>query len=65
MNFNRKAYQSLLEWKKRSSRKPLLLRGARQVGMQANASSIIPKPSTSSPVKPLASPPPSIAPLHR
>lgn len=32
MNFNRKAYQSLLEWKKRSTRKPLLLRGARQVG---------------------------------
>ncbi|MCA6373933.1 MAG: ATP-binding protein [Cytophagales bacterium] len=32
MNFSRKAHQSLLAWKQRSTRKPLLLRGARQVG---------------------------------
>jgi predicted AAA+ superfamily ATPase len=32
VNFRRKAHQSLLAWKQRSTRKPLLLRGARQVG---------------------------------
>ena len=32
MNIQRNAYQKLLEWKSSSNRKPLLLRGARQVG---------------------------------
>ena len=32
MNIPRKAYQKLLEWKASTDRKPLLLRGARQVG---------------------------------
>lgn len=32
MNFERKAYQHLLNWKNRSDRKPLIIRGARQVG---------------------------------
>lgn len=32
MNFRRKALLKLLEWKGRAGRKPLLLRGARQVG---------------------------------
>ena len=32
MNIKRKAYSQLLEWKESENRKPLLLRGARQVG---------------------------------
>jgi len=32
MNFERKAYQYLLNWKKKQDRKPLIIRGARQVG---------------------------------
>jgi predicted AAA+ superfamily ATPase len=32
MNFERKAYQFLLNWKKKQDRKPLIIRGARQVG---------------------------------
>tara|TARA_R110002096_G_scaffold117211_4_gene253949 strand:+ start:1274 stop:2635 length:1362 start_codon:yes stop_codon:yes gene_type:complete len=32
MSFKRHAYKNLLEWKESSNRKPLLLRGARQVG---------------------------------
>lgn len=32
MIFNRSIYQHLQEWKKRDNRKPLILRGARQVG---------------------------------
>jgi len=32
MNIKRKAYSQLLEWKELENRKPLLLRGARQVG---------------------------------
>ncbi|TAE51051.1 MAG: DUF4143 domain-containing protein [Bacteroidetes bacterium] len=32
MEFKRKAYQKLLDWKNRPSRKPLVIRGARQVG---------------------------------
>jgi predicted AAA+ superfamily ATPase len=32
MNIDRKAYQRLLAWKTSQNRKPLLLRGARQVG---------------------------------
>lgn len=30
--FNRKAYRYLVDWKKRTGRKPLIIRGARQVG---------------------------------
>ena len=32
MPFERKAYTKLLEWKHKSNRKPLVIRGARQVG---------------------------------
>lgn len=32
MNFERKAYRQLLDWKNKSNRKPLIIRGARQVG---------------------------------
>ena len=32
MNLERKAYRHLLEWKKNPDRKPLIIRGARQVG---------------------------------
>lgn len=32
MQFERKAYTKLLEWKHKSNRKPLVIRGARQVG---------------------------------
>jgi uncharacterized protein len=32
MNFERKAHRTLVEWKNRPNRKPLILRGARQVG---------------------------------
>ena len=32
MNFERKAYRYLLDWKERSDRRPLIIRGARQVG---------------------------------
>jgi len=32
VNFERKAYRYLLDWKERSDRRPLIIRGARQVG---------------------------------
>lgn len=32
MNFNRKAYRRLLQWKDKQGRKPLIIRGGRQVG---------------------------------
>jgi predicted AAA+ superfamily ATPase len=32
MNINRIAYQRLEDWKKSEERKPLIIRGARQVG---------------------------------
>jgi len=32
MNINRNAYQRFEDWKKSEERKPLIIRGARQVG---------------------------------